>query len=146
MCLKFFCILVFTNLFFLGFCLWGVYGAYISWKLDSEGKTTIGKVVQLAKSDSTDGSCCVYSPVVEFEVDGQIYSFESDNASDPPAYDVRQEVNVIYRPSNPSTAQINKWSERWLFPSIIIPTMILTALLLNFFLIRSFWRNDTTFV
>jgi len=82
---------------------------------------------------------------VEFQVDGQKYSFESDNASDPPAYKVGQEVNVIYHPSDPNTAQINKWSERWLFPIIIIPTMIFTALILNFFLIRSFWRNDTSF-
>jgi hypothetical protein len=139
------CILIFTNLFFLGFCLWGVYGAYVSWKLQSEGKITTGKVVQLAESDDSDGGCCVYSPVVEFQADGQTYSFESSNASDPPAYKVGQDVNVIYHPSDPNTAQINKWSERWLFPIIIIPTMIFTALLLDFFLIRSFWRNDTNF-
>jgi len=51
-------------------------------------------------------------------------------------------VNVIYDPANPDTAQINKWTERWLFPLIIIPAMLIGALILNFFMIRSFWRND----
>ena len=139
------CILIFSNLFLAGFCLWGVYAGYISWKLDNEGQTTIGTVVRLEESDTSEGGCCVYSPVIEFDVSGQTYSFEGDNASYPPAYDVGEEVNIIYQPSDPDTAQINKWTERWLFPIIIIPAMIITALVLNFFLIRSFWRNDAVF-
>ena len=51
-------------------------------------------------------------------------------------------VNVIYDPSHPDTAQINKWSERWLFPLIIIPAMILTAVILNFFMIRAWVRGE----
>lgn len=136
------CWLIFGNLFLAGFCLWGLYAGYISWQLENEGKTTTGTVVRLEESDSSEGGCCVYSPVVEFNVNGQTYSFESDNASEPPAYDVGEEVNVIYHPNDPNTAQINKWSERWLFPIIIIPAMLFTALILNFFLIRSFWKNE----
>ena len=136
------CWILFGNLFLAGFCLWGVYAGYISWKLDQEGEKTTGTVVRLEESDSSDGGCCVYSPVIEFDVNGQKYSFESDNASDPPAYDVGEEVNVIYHPSVTNTAQINKWTERWLFPIIIIPAMLFTALILNYFLIRSFWRNE----
>ena len=137
------CWIVFANLFFAAFCLWGAYAAYTSWRLDQEGETTTGRVVRLEESDSSEGGCCVYSPVVEFKANGQTYSFEGDNASYPPAYDVGEEVNVIYHPNDPDTAQINKWTERWLFPLIIIPAMIFTALIVNFFLIRSFWRNDT---
>lgn len=138
------CWFIFANLFFAGFCLWGVYSGYISWKLDKEGTTTTGRVVRLEESSDGDGGCCVYSPVIEFEANGQTYSFESDNASYPPAYDVGEEVNVIYHPSDPDTAQINKFSERWLFPIIILPAMILTALIVYFVLIRSFWRNEPT--
>ena len=136
------CWIVFANLFFAGFCLWGAYAAYTSWTLDQEGKTTTGRVVRLEESDSSEGGCCVYSPVIVFEANGQTYTFEGDTASYPPAYDVGEEVKVIYHPNDPDTAQINKWTERWLFPLIIIPAMIFTALLVNFFLIRSFWRND----
>ena len=136
------CWIVFANLFFAAFCLWGAYAAYTSWRLDKEGETTTGRVVRLEESSDSDGGCCVYSPVIEFKVNGQTYSFESGNASYPPAYDVGEEVKVIYHPNDPNTAQINKWTERWLLPIIIIPAMIFTALLVNFFLIRSFWHND----
>ena len=139
------CWIVFANLFFAGFCLWGAYAGYTSWKLDQEGETTTGRVVRLEESSDSDGGCCVYSPVIEFEANGQTYFFEGSNASDPPAYDVGEQVKVIYHPNDPNTAQINKWTERWLFPIIIIPAMLFTALILNFFLIRSFFRNDTSF-
>jgi hypothetical protein len=136
------CWIIFGNLFLAAFCLWGMYAAYTSWTLQNEGITTTGTVVRLEESDSSEGGCCVYSPVVEFSVNGLIYSFESDNASDPPAYQVGEVVNVIYDPSDPSTAQIDKWSERWLFPIIIIPAMIFTALILNFFMIRAWRRGE----
>ena len=136
------CWIIFGNLFLAGFCLWGVYAAYTSWILQNKGIMTTGNVVRLEESNSSEGGCCVYSPVVEFNANGQIYSFEGDTASDPPAYDVGEMVNVIYDPSDPDTAQINKWSERWLFPIIIIPAMIFTAAILNFFMIRAWIRGE----
>lgn len=136
------CWTIFFNLFFAGFCLWGAYAGYTSWKLDNEGATTTGIVVELEESDDSEGGCCVYSPVIEFEANGQTFTFEGDNASYPPAYEVGEQVEVIYNPADPGTAQINKWTERWLFPIIIIPVMILAALILNFFMIRSFIRNE----
>lgn len=136
------CWTIFFNLFFAGFCLWGAYAGYISWKLQNEGITTTGTVIRLEES-SSEGGCCVYSPVVEFNANGQTYSFEGGNASDPPAYEVGELVDVIYTPSDPSTAQINKWTERWLFPIIIIPAMIFAALMLNFFMIRTWMRGES---
>lgn len=136
------CWTVFANLFFAGFCLWGAYAGYTSWRLDNEGTTATGTVVRLEESDTSEGGCCVYSPVIEFDAGGQTYSFEGGNASDPPAYEAGETVEVIYDPSDPSTAQINKWTERWLFPILIIPAMLLAALVLNFFMIRAFVRNE----
>jgi len=136
------CATIFANLFFAGFCLWGVYAGYISWQLEQNGETTTGIVVQMEASSCSEGGCCVYSPVIEFVAGGQTFSFEGDTASDPPAYEVGEAVSILYDPADPDTAQINKWSERWLFPLIIIPAMILTALVVNFFMIRAFWRND----
>ena len=136
------CIIVFANLFLAGFCLWGAYAGYVSWKLEDEGETTTGVVVRLEEHDSSESGCCTYSPVIEFKVNDQTFSFEGDNASYPPAYDVGENVSVLYDPANPDTAQINKWTERWLLPIILIPTMLFTALILNFFMIRAFWRND----
>lgn len=137
------CATIVANLFFTGFCLWGVYAGYTSWQLDQNGETTTGTVVRLEESDASDGGCCVYSPVIEFVANNRMYSFAGDNASHPPAYEVGEEVSVLYDPAKPDTAQINKWSERWLFPLIIVPAMLLAALIVNFFMIRSFRRNET---
>jgi hypothetical protein len=136
------CWIVFANLFFAGFCLWGAYAGYVSWQLEQNGESTTGMVTRLEESSDSDGGCCVYSPVIEFEVNGQTYSFEGDTASYPPAYEVGEEVSVLYDPTDPNTAQINKRTERWLMPIILIPAMIFTALLVNFFLIRAFRRNE----
>ena len=136
------CAIILSNLFFAGFCLWGAYMAYVSWQLEQNGEIATGTVVRLEESDSSEGGCCVYSPVIEFALNGQTYSFEGDTASDPPAYEVGEEVSILYDPADPDTAQINKWSERWLVPLILIPAMIFAALIVNFFMIRAFWRND----
>lgn len=136
------CGIIFANLFFAAFCLWGAYAGYVSWGLEQNGERTTGVVTRLEESSSGDSGCCVYSPVIEFEANGQTFSFEGGNASDPPAYDVGEQVPVLYDPADPNTAQINKWTERWLFPIIIIPAMLFAALLVNFFMIRAFWRNE----
>lgn len=135
------CSILFANLFFAGFCLWGAYTAYTSWTLEQNGTVTTGIVVEMEESSDGDGGCCVYSPIIEFSADGQTYSFEGGTASDPPQYVVGEEVSILYDPANPGTAQINKWTERWLMPVILIPAMLFGALIVNFFLIRAFWRN-----
>ncbi|MCC7117645.1 MAG: DUF3592 domain-containing protein [Anaerolineales bacterium] len=137
------CWVVVANLFFAAFCAWGVYAGYVGWKLESAGVQVVGTVIGLEESSSADNGCCVYSPVVEFKTtDQKTYSFESGNASYPPAYEVGETVPVLYDPQNPNTAQIDKWTERWLMPIILVPAMILAALLVNFFLIRSMVRNE----
>lgn len=136
------CSIIFANLFFGAFCLWGVYALYTAYKLDAGGEVTNGTVIEMEESSSSDGGCCVYSPVVKFQANGQTYSFDGGNASYPPAYEVGETVPVIYNPANPNTAQINKWSERWLFPIIIIPAMLFGALITTFFLVRAWRRNE----
>jgi len=137
------CLGLLINLFLAGFCLWGVFAAYQGWQLETRGLTTNGTVVLLEESSDPDGGCCVYSPVVEFEANGQVYTFESGNASDPPQYKVSQTVPVRYDPTNPGAAQIDSFFERWLFPVIIIPTMLVTALILNILLLRAWWRGTS---
>jgi hypothetical protein len=136
------CWIIFGNLFLAAFCLWGVYAGYISWKLENEGTTTTGTVVRLNEQSDAEGGCCTYVPVIDFKVSDQIYTFEGDNASYPPAYEVGEQVNVLYDPTNPNTAQIDSLFERWAFPVIIIPAMIFTAAVLNFFMIRAWRRGE----
>jgi hypothetical protein len=136
------CITIFANLFFAAFCLWGAYAATVSWRLQSAGELVTGVITRLEESKTRDGYCCVYSPVVEFEVNGQKYTFENENASGQADYEIGAKVLVLYDPSNPHVAQINTFSDRWLFPIMIIPAMILSSLLFNFFTIRAWRRGD----
>ena len=140
--IKIGCMALLVNLLFAAFCFWGVYAASVGWRLQTQGATTTGTVVRMEESDSGDGGCCVYSPVVEFQAGGELYSFDGGNASDPPDYSVGQQVEVRYDSANPNTAQIDSFYERWLFPLIIIPAMIIAALVTNFLMLRAFLRGD----
>ena len=111
------CWTVFFNVFFAGFCLWGVYAAYTGWQLQTRGVTTPGTVVRLSERSDSEGGCCTYVPVIDFNANDRVYTFEGDNASYPPAYDVGEQVDVRYDPTNPNTAQIDSFFERWIFPS-----------------------------
>jgi hypothetical protein len=134
---------VIANLFFAAFCLWGAYAASVSWKLQMAGVTTTGTVIRLEESKTSEGYCCVYTPVVEFDANGNTYSFENDSASDAPDYQVGGQVRVRYDPADPNTAQIDNVIQRWAFPAIIIPAMILAALVINFFSIRAWRRGES---
>jgi hypothetical protein len=136
------CTTILGNLFFAAFCLWGAYAATISWRLETSGEITTGRVTRLEESKTSEGYCCVYSPVVEFQVNGQTYSFENDTASSSPDYEIGSEVRILYDPADPNTAQINTFASRWLFPITIIPAMLLAALILNIFMIRAWWRGE----
>lgn len=136
------CWTIFFNLFFAAFCLWGAYTAYTGWQLQTNGVTTTGTVVRMNEQSDGEGGCCTFVPVVDFHVNGNVYTFEGDTASDPPAYRVGQQVDVRYDPNNPNTAQIDSWFERWAFPVIIIPAMIIAAIFLNFFMIRAWRRGE----
>lgn len=136
------CWTIFFNLFFAGFCLWGVYAAYTGWQLQTKGVTTPGIVVRLSEHSDSDGGCCTYVPVIDFKVNERVYTIEGDTASYPPAYDVGEQVDVRYDPANPNTAQIDSLFERWIFPILIIPSMVIGAAILNFFMIRSWIRGE----
>lgn len=136
------CMTILVNLFFAAFCLWGAYAASVSWKLETTGEVTTGTIARLEESETSEGYCCVYVPVIEFQANEQTYSFESDTASDQSDYTVGGQVRVRYDPANPNTAQIDNFMERWLFPAIIIPAMILASLLVTFFMVRAWRRND----
>ncbi len=135
------CMTIIVNLFFAAFCLWGAYAASVSWTLETTGEVTTGTITRLEESTTSEGYCCVYAPVIEFQANGQTYSFESDTASNQTDYTVGRQVRVRYDPANPNAAQIDNFMERWLFPAIIIPAMVLASLLVTFFMARA-WRRD----
>lgn len=100
------CILIGINLLFLFFIGLFLYYANREYRLDQIGQITTGTVISLEESDSAEGGCCVYSPIVEFTVDGQTFTFKGTTASYPPQYEVGEQVEVQYDPGNPDLAKI----------------------------------------
>jgi len=137
------CIMLMINLLFLGFFGWGVYAAVTAYRLETNGAVTEGVVIGMDES-TTDGNT-TYSPVIEFQVDGQSYTFENNISSNPPQYKLGERVAVRYDKSDPSTAQIDKWTERWLMPVILIPVMCFAGLLVNGLAFFS-WRKGRDLV
>ena len=136
------CITIFANLFFMTFCLWGVYVAYTSWQLQTQGETATGTVIQLDEQSDANGGCCTYVPVIEFQVKEQTFSFRVARLRTLRNLKWGEMVKVLFNPADPNTAQIDNLFERWLLPAILIPAMVFAALILNFFMIRTWRRGD----
>lgn len=126
-----------VNLFVLGFLCWGLYQAFVGFRVESNGETTQGQVVGL---DHFEGGA--YSAVIEFEVNGQTYTFEDDTASNPPKYEIGETVTVRYDRANPNLAQIDSASPLWLFPTCIVVFLIAALIGVNIWGWRAWKRGE----
>lgn len=87
-------------------------------------KRAEGEVVDM-KADTSGG----YSPVVEFETSpGQKQSFDGNVVTDPPRYRVGEHVAVLFDPSEPSTAMIDRALEHYFVPGLFSGMGLLFAL------------------
>jgi Protein of unknown function (DUF3592) len=137
------CIWLVINLFFAAFIGWAGFHAYSSYLLVTNGERATGTVVRLEESSSSEGGT-VYSPVIEFSANGQTYSFESGNASDPPTNRVGDQVPVLYDPEAPEQARIESFYELWLFPAILIPVMGIAIVIVNIVFLVMAMRGQLT--
>lgn len=111
------CLAIFLNLLFLGLLGGGGYIGYNNYQLRTTGASTIGTVIRLEESSDSDGTS--YSPVFQYQVNGQTYEFESQNSSNPPTHRVGDQDTIFYDPANPSKAQIDSFLDMWLAPGML---------------------------
>lgn len=70
-----------------------------------DGGQAQGEVLSLTSRCDDEG--CTYAPVVRFELqNGRTITFESIYSSSPPAYEVGEQVTVLYPPEAPEKAEI----------------------------------------
>jgi len=132
------CAWLLINLFIIGFLCWSSYMTFAGVRVETNGETTTGHVVELDHFD--EGA---YSAVVEFEADGQTYTFEDDTASDPPKYSIGQDVPVVYDRSNPSLAQIDDGIlPHWLFPGCMVGILVIALVAVNIWGVRAWKRGE----
>lgn len=127
--------LLLANLLVIAMAAGTIWLGWRGYELSTRGESAIGRVVEMEESTDGEGSCCVYSPVIEFNANGRPVRFEGGNASDPPAYRVGQEVEVLYLPDNPSRAAINSFYELWMVSAILAPTTLILFVVLNWLVI-----------
>ena len=75
------------------------------------GAAVPGAGVVVGLEDNNSGDSTTYAPVVEFQHKGRTYRFKDSISTNPPAYLRGDEVAVLYVPSDPSTARIDRG--RW---------------------------------
>jgi Protein of unknown function (DUF3592) len=76
-----------------------------------------GVVVDMAASASHDGT--TWAPVVQFEDRGHSYRFKDSVGSNPPSWRRGDPVDVLYDPSNPADARIDRGRWNKLVPDAV---------------------------
>ena len=77
-----------------------------------------GRVVRHEPSSNSDGQR-MFIPVFEYRLpEGRPLYYRSPVASNPPAYDVGQTVEMLYLPKNPARVKVNSFTGLWLVTAI----------------------------
>jgi len=105
---------------------------------------TTGKVINVEKRQSTDSeghTSYSYYPVCVFQTENQeLITFVSKTGSGRSKYDVEDEVEIRYDPSDPSHAEINSFFRIWMLP-VILGAMGLVFFLIGGGLVLTRWKN-----
>jgi hypothetical protein len=112
-------------LFFAGFVLL-VLAAFFTWRTSSfiqRSQSAPGRVTALEPvtgQDSGSNRTINYAPVFSFKAaDSKTYSVTSSTSSNPPGFEVGDDVTVLYNPEDPQQARINTFGQLWLVPVIL---------------------------
>lgn len=112
-----------------------------SYTLTTSGNIAEGTVVQLLEEDASFTSD--FTPIVEFQVDGQTYEVQSQNTyswwNRYLRFPVGGQVEILYNPANPETAEINSWWDIWNETIILAIFTAIVAIGVNMYLIYR-WR------
>ena len=80
-----------------------------------------GTVIQMVYSrSSSSNSSGGYAPIYQFRtLDGQNIVKQDSLSSNPPRFQVGQELDILYEPGNPQKARINKWMNLYFVPVLL---------------------------
>ncbi len=80
-----------------------------------------GTVIQMVYSrTSSSSSSGGYAPVYQYKtLDGQSFVMQDNLSSNPPRFQVGQEIDVLYESENPQKARINKWMNLYFAPVLL---------------------------
>lgn len=120
------------------------FGIYTTWFL-SRSMPANGTVISLRPITNAEDNSIAYAPVFAFAArDGNIYTVSSDTGSNPPGFEPKQQVKVLYEKSHPTNAKIASFGQLWLFP-LVFGIIGATAIAVGFVLLRYERRRNPQF-
>jgi hypothetical protein len=97
----------------------GLYEASQTWQVQHTFVATPGVVVGNSYRSSNDDASGAYYPEVEFKPeDGPPVRFTDSLGTQPPDYEVGDQVEVLYNPHNAADARINSWLRLWFMATL----------------------------
>lgn len=129
------CLWVVLNAVWVGLMFVGAYYGRVSWDLVQSGQQTMGVVTGYEENHSREGGL-TYSPIIAYTAADQSHTFVSSNSSYPPAYEIGEEVPLLYNPQDPTLARVDSWWELWLLPTMLGGAAVILALSANLLLLR----------
>lgn len=60
-----------------------------------------------------------HQPVIDYEYEGTMHSYYSTVSSDPPSYNMGEEVQIFVNPANPDDVMVNTFTERWFLIALL---------------------------
>ncbi len=129
-CLLRGCVVIPLHLTWIGLLIAGLYYAFNSWKLVSNGVEVDAVVVDTGISSDTEGT--TYSPIYEYTYEGETYRYDSPVASSNLKHKLGDHVTLLVDPSNPGRARENAFGELWLVPSILMPSSLCLGVVMIF--------------
>jgi hypothetical protein len=99
----------------LGVLANGIFSVFKVRRQVADSVKTAGTVIGFGKTMGKSGF--IYCPQVVFtDAAGRKIQFESEVGSQPPAYNVGQQVRIIYSRENPQKAEIDSLMSLWFVP------------------------------
>jgi hypothetical protein len=102
---------------------------------------TQGTVVEFEKSNDAENGGYVYSPIVSFkDRNGLEHIYNSGHASDPPAYEIGESVELYYNSKDPEDVFLNSFIEKWVI-GIALVVVGLVLIPLGIWIVISVFRR-----
>jgi hypothetical protein len=127
-------LLLFLALVFGGIGGWFGYG---SWQLVNNGEHVTAVVIENElKVDNEGGKS--YLPHFRYAIDGQTYEQSGPVSTNPPAFAIGEEVEILVDPAQPEKIRPDRFFDLWLVPIIMLGLAGILLLVAFFSLIFSF--------
>lgn len=106
-------------------------------RLMSNGSLVLATVVENIPSRGSEGGV-MYTPLMEYSIDGSVRSFSPSAMANPPAYAVGEKINLIYDPNNNNDIRIRSYWGVYLASNILLAIALPMVLIsIGYFLFKA---------